>query len=312
MPSNLRANIELGINIVIAVAVVVVAGVVVKRYAFPQPVSSNGGQQQQQRALTVGSRINIPDIDLAQNKKTLVFFLKKDCVFCKASAPIYRELIADAAKKNVKWLAILPNPVEEGKEYVHSLDLPIEIVQSGSLAAYKIPGTPTVLLADGSGTVRSIWIGDVSGRENDIRAELAALFEATFVNETAKNKAAEGVQPDAASGPAAPDLEAAELKKLVEARTPITIIDLDERTDFKKGHIPNARNIPVDEMSSRVPREIPKETRVILYCRCKGGSAAVDAKAGLKEMGYTQVSVLKGGLDSWQSLGMKITAAEKQ
>jgi len=35
MSKNVRANIELGVNIVIAVAIVVVAAAVVKRYAFP-------------------------------------------------------------------------------------------------------------------------------------------------------------------------------------------------------------------------------------------------------------------------------------
>ena len=34
MSKNVRANIELGINIVVAIAIVVVASAVVKRYAF--------------------------------------------------------------------------------------------------------------------------------------------------------------------------------------------------------------------------------------------------------------------------------------
>jgi rhodanese-related sulfurtransferase len=316
MPKNVRANIELGVNIVIAVAVVVVAAVVVKRYAFRQPANAGSVLQQQQTQITTGARINVPSVDWEQNKKTLVFFLKKDCVYCKSSAPFYRQLIADASKRNVKWLAILPNSVEEGREYVRSLELPIENVQTGSLPSYKIPGTPTVLFVDNKGTVRSVWIGDVAGRENEVRDELVGFFDAKISSEASAtpetlNKSG-GTQQAQSSTLPAPDLEAAELKKLVDAKTPITIIDIDERTEYKKGHIPHSKNIPVDEMASRALREIPKDARVVLYCRCKGGGASDSARAGLREQGYSQISILKGGMDSWKNLGLSVTTSDKE
>ncbi len=180
MPNNVRANIELGLNIVIAVAVVVVAGVIIKRYAFQQPVSRDSIQQQPQ--ITRGERVNIPNVDWEQNRKSLVFFLQKDCVYCDSIAPFYRQLIEDAGKRNVKWLAILPNSVEEGRQYIQSLALPIDNVQTGSLPSYKIPGTPSVLFVDHQGIVRSVWIGAVPGRENEIRDELVALFDAGTSN----------------------------------------------------------------------------------------------------------------------------------
>lgn len=69
MSKNARANIELGVNIVIAVAVVIVAAVVVKRYAFP-PVNPGNLPR-----ITKGERLNVPNVDWQQNKKSLVFFL---------------------------------------------------------------------------------------------------------------------------------------------------------------------------------------------------------------------------------------------
>ena len=115
MPNNIRANIETGAQILIAIAVVVVAGVVVKRYLFPSQVSNGSIQQQAQKLM--GTRINVPNVDWEQNKKSLVFFLKKDCVYCKSSAPFYRQLIEDASQRNVKWLAVLPDSLEEGIRY---------------------------------------------------------------------------------------------------------------------------------------------------------------------------------------------------
>src|SRR5437763_16361191 len=109
MPKNLRGNLELGAQIIIAIATVLIAGVVVKRYLFPPPVNPSDLPR-----ITVGEQLNVPGVEWQQNKKTLVFFLMKDCVYCKASAPFYRQLIEDASKRDVKLLAILPNSIEEG------------------------------------------------------------------------------------------------------------------------------------------------------------------------------------------------------
>jgi len=173
MSKNVRANIELGLNIVIAIAVVVVAGVVVKRYLFPQP-SDRGNTLPH---ITAGERLNIPNVDWEQNKKSLVFFLKKDCVYCQVSAPFYRQLVEEATKRNVKSLAVLPNTIEEARDYVKSLELPIENVQVGLLSSYKVPATPTVLFVDHQGIVRSVWVGAAApAKEKEMRDELVALF----------------------------------------------------------------------------------------------------------------------------------------
>lgn len=128
------------------------------------------------KSLSPNKRLSVPNVDWEQNKKSLVFFLKKDCVYCTSSAPFYRQLVEEAAKRNVKCLAILPNSIEEAREYVKSLELPIENVQSGLLSSYKIPGTPSVLFVDHQGIVRSVWVGAAPAQEKQMRDELVALF----------------------------------------------------------------------------------------------------------------------------------------
>jgi peroxiredoxin len=172
--TDTRAKIELGLNIVIAVAIVLIAGVVVKRTFFPEQV--NRPTLEQQAQMLLGTRINVPGADWAQNKKSLVFFLKKDCIYCDAIAPAYRELISEAQKLNVKLIAILPNSVEEGRQYVQALGLSIDDVQMGSLSSYKMPGTPSVLMVDGEGTIRGIWIGAEPGRDREMREKLVSLL----------------------------------------------------------------------------------------------------------------------------------------
>lgn len=173
MPNNLRSNIELGAQIAIAVAVVIAAGVLVKRNMFPSP--ANPGNRPR---ISAGEKLNVPNVDWAQNKKSLIFFLNKDCVYCTSSAPFYRQLIAEGSKRNVKSLAILPNTDQEARDYVKSLELPIDTVQTGVLESYKIAGTPTVLFVDRQGIVRSVWFGAVPAREKEMRDTLIQLFDA--------------------------------------------------------------------------------------------------------------------------------------
>ena len=177
MPNNLRADIELGAQIVIAVAVVVAAGVLVKRTVLPRQVNPSSFPR-----ISAGERLSVPNVDWERNKKSLVFFLKKDCVYCTSSAPFYRQLIEDASKRNVTSLAILPNSVDEARKYLQYLELPIENVQTGPLSSYKISGTPTVLFVDSQGIVRSAWFGAQPEREKEMRDKLVELFEAKTNN----------------------------------------------------------------------------------------------------------------------------------
>ena len=65
MRANLRANIELAAQVVVAIAIVITAGVLVKRTVFPG--QGNGARGP---AITAGDRLNVPTIDWAQNKKS--------------------------------------------------------------------------------------------------------------------------------------------------------------------------------------------------------------------------------------------------
>ena len=171
MRANVRANIELVAQVVIAIAVVITAGVLVKRLGFAGPVSGR------LPTINAGERLTIPNVNWAQNKKTLVFFLKKDCPYCTSSADLYRQLVEDATRRNVKCVAVFPNTPEEARKYLQYIELPIENIYTGPLGDYKIRGTPTVLFVDDGGIVRSVWIGAQTGKEQHMHEQLVALFD---------------------------------------------------------------------------------------------------------------------------------------
>ena len=171
MRASVRSNIELAAQVVIAIAVVIAAGVLVKRNVWPGPASGRIA------SISAGERLNIPYVDWAQNKKSLVFFLKKDCPYCTSSASLYRQLVEEATRRNIKCIAVFPNTPEEARKYLQYIELPIENVYTGPLGASKISGTPTVVFVDGGGIVRSVWIGAQTDREQEMRDKLLALFD---------------------------------------------------------------------------------------------------------------------------------------
>lgn len=172
MRNSFRTNIEFGAQIVIAIAVLVVAGIIVKRHISPDQRTAL-----KMPGISAGERLNLADVDWKQNKKSLVFFLNKDCRYCTSSAPVYRQLTEAAFKQNVKSLAVFPHSAEEAKAYLESIKLSIDEVLISPLAPDKIAGTPTVLFVNSSGTVEGVWVGDASGREKQIREEFLTLAE---------------------------------------------------------------------------------------------------------------------------------------
>lgn len=97
-----------------------------------------------------------------------------------------------------------------------------------------------------------------------------------------------------------------------------TVIDVREPEDVAQtGTVPSARNIPRGMLEIKADTELPvrdpalqdRNQKVIISCAA-GGQAALSAKA-LKEMGFTDVSIIDGGLRGWKEAGYE-TAEPKQ
>ena len=173
--TSLRPRIELILNIVTVVAIVVVAAVTVKRYLSPRHAHAHVDLRS--RAL-VGTRMTIPDVARGPDGRILVLFLQKDCSACKVAAPLYRQLIAEASRRGVKSVAILPDPLEVGNQYLRSQDLRADHVQSANLSSYRISSIPTALVLDGEGVVKGAWTGATPGHEDEMRTKVVAVLDA--------------------------------------------------------------------------------------------------------------------------------------
>jgi len=66
------------------------------------------------------------------------------------------------------------------------------------------------------------------------------------------------------------------------------VIDVRSTAEFKSSHLPQALNIPFDEIETLLPRSVKDKDRVLLL-HCQSGMRSGVAKARLKGLGYTNV-----------------------
>lgn len=81
------------------------------------------------------------------------------------------------------------------------------------------------------------------------------------------------------------------------------ILDVREPADFAAGHVRDAKNIPLKELSKRVG-ELDKFKSKSVIVVCNSGTQSSKATAQLTNAGFTDVFSLSGGLAAWQAQGL--------
>ena len=99
-------------------------------------------------------------------------------------------------------------------------------------------------------------------------------------------------------------LSATEFKaKLEKNQGDFAVLDVRERREYLRTHIPQAQLLPlrklVDESES-----LPKDREILLVCR--SGRRSARAAGILKDMGFENVNVLKGGMLAWEAAGYPV------
>ena len=84
------------------------------------------------------------------------------------------------------------------------------------------------------------------------------------------------------------------------------VLDVRSLSDYKKGHILNARHVPMTKIEE-VGKELSKRKASPVLCYCALGSTAPQACEKLQKMGFENVHSLKGGLNAWQGASLPVT-----
>jgi len=63
------------------------------------------------------------------------------------------------------------------------------------------------------------------------------------------------------------------------------LIDVRTPAEYASGHLPNAINIPLDQIEANIPRRVQDKNKVLLL-HCQSGMRSGMAKSKLKKLGY--------------------------
>jgi len=85
----------------------------------------------------------------------------------------------------------------------------------------------------------------------------------------------------------------------------VVVVDVRPRLEFEAGHLPEAINIPLDELADRVG-ELDEDATVVAYCRGPYCVLAAQAVAQLRGAGL-QAKRLDGGPLEWSAAGLPLT-----
>lgn len=85
----------------------------------------------------------------------------------------------------------------------------------------------------------------------------------------------------------------------------VTVVDVREPDEYEAGHLPGAKPLPRGLLEYKASKELPdRDARIVVHCAL-GGRGALAAKS-LKEMGYTNVANMEGGIKGWKENGYEV------
>lgn len=106
----------------------------------------------------VGKNIRLPGIHFPAERDSLVLGISTTCHFCNESLPFYKHL-SNTLHGRLDMLAVLPQTQIEASRYLADAGLSGVHVVSADLASIGVYATPTLLLVDRNGKVKSAWVG---------------------------------------------------------------------------------------------------------------------------------------------------------
>ena len=96
------------------------------------------------------------------------------------------------------------------------------------------------------------------------------------------------------------------LRALTDARdADLIVLDVRERDAYEGGHVSSARLLPRGQLELRVNEELPDPTRRVVTV-CEFGRISTLAAATLRDLGFTRVVALDGGMKAWREAGFPL------
>jgi len=96
-----------------------------------------------------------------------------------------------------------------------------------------------------------------------------------------------------------------EVKKMIDNREDIILLDVRDSEEYETGHIPGAINISRGSLDFKVHLIVPdKNKRIIVYCGLDLRSPL--ATKSMNDLGYKKAVNMIGGLKAWKEAGYPV------
>ncbi len=86
------------------------------------------------------------------------------------------------------------------------------------------------------------------------------------------------------------------------AAGPVTLIDVRTPAEFASGHVPGARNLPLDRLDAQALQSVTGPVHVI----CQGGVRSRKACEQLAAAGVANLVDVAGGTNAWKAAGLPL------
>jgi len=83
------------------------------------------------------------------------------------------------------------------------------------------------------------------------------------------------------------------------------VLDVRDAAEYQKGHMLNARNIPLAELGARAA-ELEKHKAKPVVVVCESDNRSARAVTALRKLGFEKVFSLGGGIAAWRQAGLPL------
>ena len=97
------------------------------------------------------------------------------------------------------------------------------------------------------------------------------------------------------------EVTVADLRTLQDAGQPVVLIDVRDQPEVNLGKIPGALHMSRGTLEGKIGDAVQRDAKVVLYC--SSGNRSLLAGDMLRQMGYTDVRSLAGGIRAWVDHG---------
>ena len=104
--------------------------------------------------------------------------------------------------------------------------------------------------------------------------------------------------------PASQGIDVKQAQTMVSSQGAL-LLDVREPAEYAAIHAPNAKLIPLGDVSSRL-KELDAYKNKPVVVMCRSGRRSAKAAALLQEAGFTQVSNVQGGMQAWEQAGLEV------